>query len=137
VKTTYRDLRVCRLDREAHLRTCGYWYLVYSNSTNHTAFETRQGLDRWARERGLILAGTLDEVPSYCAITGEYRTEAHMEADALEGLAGELSRTLSNGDYVDAVITADADGVRTVHTLNPNVRERRVHDYRESRQMMS
>jgi len=95
-------------------------------------------LDRYLQERGLKLAGSLDEAPSGCHIEGTYRTESHRyDADTFEQLQGERSRTLSNGDWVEAVITLDADGVRTVHTLNPNVRTRRVYDYRESLAMMS
>lgn len=135
---THNNLHACRLNRESHLRTCGYWYTVTSGATAHTAFTTRAGLDRWLLERGLRLTGPLDAEPSHCAIAGEYRTESHLgDADVFPELVGDHTRTLSNGDYVVAVITTDEDGVRTVHTLNPNVRDRRTFDYRESRLMMS
>jgi hypothetical protein len=136
MRSTHKKLWTCWIDEEQHRRTCGYWFLVYADGMAHTAFETRAGLDRWLRERGLSLGNELDSQPSSSPIVGEYRTESHMEAQALAGLTGELTRSLSNGDYVDAVITTDADGLRTVHTLNPNVRERRVYDYAESRRMM-
>lgn len=136
MRSTHRDLWVTRLNEESHRRTCGYWYVVTEGNFSHTAFANREGLDRWMRERGLSPAGSLDEVPSSCRIQGEYRTEMHMEADALDGLQGEMTRTLSNGDYVTAIVTTDDDGIRTVHTLNPNVRTRTVYDYSESRKMM-
>lgn len=134
----HENLTVSRLTEEQHRRTCGYWYTVHNGAMPHTAFATRAGLDRWMRERGLSLSGSLDEVPSWCRINGAYRTNSHLhDADSFEQLDGERSRTLSNGDYVVAIITLDGDGLRTVHTLNPNVRSRKVYDYRESRLMMS
>lgn len=45
------------------------------------------------------------------------------------------TRTLSNGDYVLAKVTTE-NGVRTIHTLNPNVHERYVFDYAESDAML-
>jgi hypothetical protein len=134
---THDALHVARLDQKAHERTCGYWYTVSSHSTAHTAFVTRAGLDRWLAERGLRLAGPLDEVPSHCPITGSYRTTSHLyDAASFPELEGERTRTLSNGDWVEAIITHDADGLRTVHTLNPNVRDRTTFDYRESHRLM-
>jgi hypothetical protein len=136
--TTYARLYVCRLNEEFHRRTCGYWYTVTDYGTPHTAFVTRAGLDRWMSERGLSLAGSLNEVPSHCAIVGAYRTESHLhDAADFAGLEGEHTRTLSNGDWVEAIITHDPDGLRTVHTLNPNVRDRKTFDYRESCALMS
>jgi len=45
------------------------------------------------------------------------------------------SKTLSNGDYVEAHICVE-DGVRVVYTLNPNVRDRKVFDYRDAAKEM-
>jgi hypothetical protein len=121
-----------------HRRTCGYWYTVTSGCTAHTAFATRAGLDRWLSERGLTLCGTLDSEPSHCAINGEYITTSHLhDAASFEQIEGQRTRTLSNGDYVEAILTRGDDGIVTVHTLNPNVRDRKTFDYRESRAMMS
>lgn len=135
---THTALRVSRLSLDYHLRTCGYWYTVTCGAFAHTAFATRAGLDRWLQERGLRLAGKLDEEPSHCEVIGTYRTNSHLhDADTFESLQGDRTRTLSNGDWVLAIITQDEDGIRTVHTLNPNVRTRKVFDYRESHAMMS
>jgi len=118
-----------------HARTCGYWYTVTSGSMAHTAFVTLEGLERWARERGLVLP-VLSEPGDGESIGGEYRTESHTVLEQFGQIVGEWTRTLSNGDYVDAIISHDDDGVRTVHTLNPNVKTRRVFDYVESRNLM-
>ena len=136
--TTHSNFWVARLSREQHLRTCGYWYTVTADHMAHTAFATRAGLDRWMRERGLSIDGELsDTEPSHCRITGTYRTTSHLhDADTFEQIPGERSRTLSNGDWVVAVLERGPDGVVTVHTLNPNVRERHTFDYRESLAMM-
>lgn len=136
--TTYDRLHVCRLTPEQHARTCGYWYTVQSRCTAHTAFATRAGLDRWLSERGLTLTNELPAEGDWCEIIGSYRTDSHLcHASALDLFTGLRTRTLSNGDYVEAVITTDEDGLRTVHTLNPNVRNRFTFDYRESETLMS
>jgi hypothetical protein len=58
-----------------------------------------------------------------------------MSYDEFYALDGERSRDLSNGDWTLAIITKDEQGIKTVHTLNPNCRDRPVFDYRESRAM--
>ncbi len=138
MRQTHDSLHACHLDEASHRRTCGYWYTVTSGSFAHTAFRTRAGLDRYMSERGLSLDGSLEAQPSHCKILGSYRTESHFhDAADFQAIDGERSRTLSNGDYVEAIISLDADGLRTVHTLNPNVRDRKVFDYRESNALIS
>lgn len=134
---THDSLRASRLNHAMHKQTCGYWYTVTSGSFAHTAFATRAGLDRWLEERGLKLVDPLDDEPSHSKIDGTYRSCSHLhDSESFPLIAGERSRTLSNGDWVEAIISQDADGIRTVHTLNPNVRDRKVFDYTESRLMM-
>jgi len=136
MKTTHNDLTVCWLTPDFHAKTCGYWYVVQSHCMAHTAFATLEHLQLWACERGLTLP-TLAKQGDWGKIGGEYRTESHLrDADEFESIPGERSRTLSNGDYVVAIIATDSDGIRTVHTLNPNVKGRRVYDYRESRTLI-
>lgn len=129
-----RKLHLCSLTAEQRSRTCGYWYVVTADGFSHTAFRTRSALLRWMELRGLAPTAEIPESGEWSAqwLTGEYRHTAHMEARALDYLEGTRTRTLSNGDWVEAVIVTDSDGVRNVHTLNPNVRERRTFDYRES-----
>ncbi len=135
---THKSLDVCHLDVDSHRRTCGYWFTVTSGCTAHTAFATRRGLNLWLAERGLTLASPIDMQPSHAFIIGEYRTRSYLhDAADFYGLKGLETRTLSNGDYVRAIITTDDDGIRTVHTLNPNIRDRQVFDYRESNKLMS
>ena len=113
----------------------------------HTAFATRAGLNRWMDERGLALEGELPEAGTSggARIIGEYRTASHgfhLGGDPYAGMApdGEwhallpmaATATLSNGQYTLALITED-DSVRTVHTLNPNVRERVIFDRDQTR----
>lgn len=137
--TTYERIYAAWLTPERRAMTCGYHYVVRANGMAHTAFVTRAGLDRWMRERGLSLAGPLDKEGDWSDIVGSYRTKMHYgpgDVADFAALEGERTRAMSNGDWVEAVITHDADGFRTVHTLNPNVRERKVFDYRESERMM-
>lgn len=142
-KQVHGNLWASSLTQEAHERTCGYWFTVTSGACAHTAFTTRAGLDRWLSERGLALEGELPEagtwgntriVGTYCAeshgdfVSDDYR-DGMVEDEAWHSLEPVLATAaLSNGDYTMALITEDAGGVRTVHTLNPNVRTRVVYD---------
>lgn len=139
-KQVHGNLWAASLTQESHERTCGYWFTVTSGAIAHTAFATRAGLDRWLSERGLSLENDLPAAGTFGStrIAGEYRTESHGEfvsEDSFEMGEGDWSLVdpilatadLSNGDYTMALITEE-DGVRTVHTLNPNVKTRVVYD---------
>lgn len=133
------NLWAASLDQEQHERTCNYWYTVTEGSTAHTAYETRAGLDRWLSERGLVLETDLPErgQHGFTRIIGQYRTVSHGEFAATDDnpyrmVAGDAwyaikpiahTATLSNGRYTLALIT-ETDGVRVIHTLNPNVKTR-------------
>jgi hypothetical protein len=140
------NLWAASLTPEQHERTCDYWFTVTSGATSLTAFSTRPGLDRWLSERGLSLEGELPEAGTsgFTRITGEYRSVSHGEHVSDDPCAGMreseswhalrpvmASATLSNGRYTLALITED-DGVRTVHTLNPNVKTRVEFDRRNA-----
>lgn len=150
----YGNMQVTALTPEWHERTCNYWYTVTTyGGTAHTAFTTKAGLLRWLDERGLTLGGDLPEERGEYAtmpVIGEYYTSSHgefsptdenpyrMVADAefyaLEPVV--TTATLSNGAYTLALIT-EQDGVRTVHTLNPNVRDRITYDHASMRAVMA
>lgn len=149
-KQVHGNLWAASLTQEAHERTCGYWFTVTSGACAHTAFATRAGLDRWLSERGLSLAGELPEAGTsgITRVVGEYRTESHGEFvsdDYRDGMGeGEAwsslepvvtTAAMSNGRWTLALVT-EADGVRTVHTLNPNVKTRVEFDYRETAALM-
>jgi hypothetical protein len=140
----YAGMQVTALTPEQHERTCNYWYTVTCGATAHTAFTTKRGLLRWLDERGLTLGGELPEVTGEFAtmpVTGEYYSKSHGEFAPAEDnpyrmVAGDefgalepvvTTSALSNGAYTLALIT-EQDGVRTVHTLNPNVRGRITYD---------
>jgi hypothetical protein len=115
---------------------CGYFYTVTNGATSHTAFRSMKALIDWLHLLNLELATPL---PAYrsenCSIEikGEYFDVAHMGYDEFFGLpAIAETRTMSNGDYTLGRITADEDGIRTIHTLNPNCKHRPVYDYAES-----
>lgn len=133
------QLRINCLTPDWHERTCGYWYTVTQGPYAHTAFATKAGLERWMKERGLEPAEALPETRGEYATTpivGAYREVMHASYGEFYSLQGEHTRTLSNGRYTLAIVTKDEDGIRTVHTLNPNCRERPEYDYFESKAMM-
>ena len=146
---TYSSLYAATLTPEQHERTCDYWFTVTNGATAHTAFATHDGLDRWLAERGLSLEKPLPPVgeAGWSPIRGEYRTAMHGEflsGDYRDGMGpGEFyglrptaaTADLSNGDWTLALITEE-DGVRTVHTLNPNVRGRVVFDRERTSALM-
>lgn len=136
----YASMQVTALTPEWHEKTCNYWYTVTSGAMAHTAFTTKRGLMRWLDERGLKLDGELPEARGEFAtmpVVGEYYEACHGEFSPTEDnpyrmVAGDewgaikplvITSDLSNGDYTLALITEEG-GVRTVHTLNPNVRDR-------------
>jgi hypothetical protein len=139
---TYTGMWLASLTDEQRARTCGYWYTVTTyGSTPHTAFRTKAALQRWLELTGLSVAGDIPEhgVWGSFRLNGSYRAEAHLyDADKFDAIEGIRTRELSNGDYVEAVYSTDPyDGLRTVHTLNPNVEGRKVFDYWLSDEMHS
>ena len=90
---------------------------------------------RWLEERGLSVPDPMPEHTTHgvLPICGTYRQRMHITCAEFDLLIGQRTRTLSNGEWTLAIITTDSDNLRTVHTLNPNVRDRPVFDYAESR----
>jgi hypothetical protein len=153
----YSHLYATSLTPGFHEQTCGYWFTVTSGAMAHTAFATRAGLDRWLTERGLSLEHDIPDysdpavIPSrdnwregVTRVTGQYLTMMHGEFSPAEDNPYRMTEgdwppanpvlataAMSNGDYTLALITGE-DGVRTVHTLNPNVKTRVVFDRRNA-----
>jgi hypothetical protein len=134
----YDSLRVTILSDE-QVKTGEYMryrYLVTNGATAHTAYETKEGFLRYLEERGLTLDEELPEDSTKThgrAIIGAYYDHMHMDYNDFYGLhrdAVVTTKTLSNGDWTLAFITS-YDGVRTVHSLNPNC-YRVEYDYRDA-----
>jgi len=132
---TYSHLWLSCLNREMSERTCGYWYTVTDHFAPHTAFRTRAALEAWTAMLGLKLGGELPEHGAHGSmpIIGSYRSKMHGADDALDALDGRVTRTMSNGQYTLAKVTADDDGLHTIHYLNPNC-NRVTFDYQSSRE---
>ena len=125
------------LTQAQHERTCGYWYTVTTDaSTPHTAFATVEALHEWLDLRGLTLKAPLPEHGDHAVIriNGTYRQAMHVDTACFDGISAEARhiRVGSNGQYTLGLVTADPDGIRTVHVLGPNVASRQVFDWRES-----
>lgn len=146
---TYDSLSVVPLGPEWNKKTCNYWYLVQNHHGAHVAFNRRESLLNWLRDRGLSIDesklaphmqggkwGT--EYPDWLPVTGQYRDVAHMSYDEFYGLENVVveTRQLSNGSYTMARITQGPDGVRTVHTLNPNCKFRPEYDYWQCKEVL-
>jgi hypothetical protein len=132
MKTQYKALWLTVYDKEMHDKSCSYWYAVTEASLGHTAFRTKQGLMRFLQERNLKLSEPLTGRGVYSSqkLIGGYCEEMHLDEKEFYSLSHVLmTKALSNGDYTLALITEDQDGLRTVHTLNPNVKTRPVFDY--------
>jgi hypothetical protein len=135
---TFDKLTVISLDQQGHERTCNYWYLVQNQHGPHTAFEKREHLLAWLERLGLTLEGELPPhgTHGWLTVTGAYRAKSHLSYDEFFALEGDRTRTLSNGRYTLGIITRDEDGLRTLHTLNPNCRDRPEFDHAESRALV-
>jgi hypothetical protein len=125
---TYTNLWLCCLTPEFHERTCNYWYTVTEHATSHTAFTTKEELTQWLNERGLKLTNTLpEERGTYKSmrVEGTYKEVSYMDVEAFKAIVPLLKvAEMSNGQYTLGKVTEDETGTRTVHHLNPNVKER-------------
>ena len=136
----YGELNLTCITPEQHLRTCGYWYLVYNRSTSHTAFRTKEHLFLWLKERGLTInepipekRGTFqsqDIVGSYAKLMMGY--ESHWD-DIRDHI--EVCKVLSNGKYTEGKITLNDDGIRIINYLNPNCNRMAFH-YQATREAL-
>ncbi len=125
---TYSNFWLTCLDPEWHERTCNYWYTVTSGALAHTAFRTAEELTTWLDERGLRLTDTLPkERGTYKAIRveGSYRKASYLDVDSFNAIhpIREIA-VLDNAQYTLGKVTEDEDGIRTVHYLNCNIKER-------------
>lgn len=123
----YSNLWATALTPEQRDHTCGYWYVVADGAAPHTAFRSREALDTWLRERGLTLTGDLPGTWSnehgVSGIAGMYRTSSERDRATYDALTPVLVATVpDNGNSVEARITEDSYGVRTVHVMNVNYR---------------
>lgn len=123
----YGNLWVTALTPEQRDHTCGYWYAVTDGAYAHTAFSSREALDAWLAERGLTLDSDLPGMWSnehgVSGVTGMYRRSSERDRSAYDALTPVLVTTVTdNGASVEARITEDVYGVRTVHVMNVNYR---------------
>ena len=138
---SFNSLRWCSLDADQHAKTCGYWYVITDGAMSHTAFRTRESFLSWASRLGLDVES--DTVPqagvfAHGKINGTYRRALHIGAhaensleyvggyDEFFALKGPRIRAMDNGDVTVGIITSDDDGFRTLHVLNPNMRDRPI-----------
>lgn len=128
-------LYLCSLTPEQKARTCGYWYTITRDAMPHTAFRTKSALMAWLEDCGLSLSKPLPEkLGAYSSqfLIGKYHEKMHLDYNEFYSLpAIKEIRCLSNGDWTLGRIT-ESDGMRTIHTLNPNCHHRPVFDYRTS-----
>lgn len=86
----------------------------------HAGFHTQAQRDGWLAMRGLALDGQ--------RAVGGFRIAHHRSRAAYLALRGESHLYQDQGVYTRAVVTADSDGLRTVHLLEADC-EREVLDY--------
>jgi hypothetical protein len=131
----YDKLSLITLDPDGHSKTCNYWYLIQNNNGPHCAFTKRDALVEWLHLVGVRLTADLPEhgTHGWQKLDGSYRTESHMSYDEFYALGGLHTKALSNGEWTLCIAKHDADGLTTLHTLNPNCKYRPVYDYAECR----
>lgn len=121
----YDNLWAHTLTHEMHERTVGYWFTITAGAVAHTAFRTREELDRWLGERGLTLATDLPaagEDGGTAKVVGRYRTNMDRDVARFDALEPIIYTTVTdNGEHTPAKITEE-NGVRTVHFVNVNYR---------------
>lgn len=129
---SFSHLSVCALTPDMHSRTCNYWYVVQDRASPHTAaFTYREDLIRWLEDRGLIVEGFIPKAQSgeWKRIIGTYHEEYHYDEKEFYALPATRDiRVLDNGKWTLGRIVLNADDTRTVHVLNPNVKDRPLYD---------
>jgi len=132
-------LYLITLNRDGHLKTCNYWYLIQSDCMAHTAFTHRAHMLKWLEERNLKLTEDMPDhgVWSCQPIAGEYIENRNTYGlEQFHDLPAIITtRAVDNGEYTMLKITDD-NGIRTEHVLNCNCKERPHYDYFESREMV-
>lgn len=135
---TYTNLYVTALAPQFSaegLRRNHYWYTVtIGGATNHTAFRTFDGLERF-----LQLTGLECEIPTFQSgqtvkIKGAYRVVSHMNGSNVP-TDGYQIPVLTNGEYVQGCKVIGTDGVHEIHTTNPNAPDKIVLDYWKSQRV--
>lgn len=134
---TYDNLWLTSLDEENQSRHGPYWFLVTTNHTSHTAFETLPALQSWLEDRG-IFCEFVPELGTFSTqrLHGSYIDNMcyHPEFDPIEPI--KYIRKLSNAKYTLGKITEEK-GIRVISYLNPNVRDRYNFNYFETRKRIN
>jgi len=118
-----------------------YWYLVQQGIYPYTAFRKLSSLLRWAEERGLEFEEPLPAigVRKIIRILGGYQEVMHTSYDEFLSLKDgkcTVTRQMSNGDWTMAIIKRNEKGSRSVHFLNPNLKDRTIYDLSESDELL-
>jgi hypothetical protein len=130
---TYTDLHLSCIDEERHHRTCDYWYLLSSGALSHTAFADAEEMLMWLNQRGLWLTDALPAergTVKHIGIGGSYRESSYLDVAVFQAIQPTRDQfflkiaVLDNARWTLGKVTQDEDGIRTVHHLNCNVKER-------------
>lgn len=132
---THSNFWLCSLTEDQHSRTCGYWWTLTKGGIAHTAFRTEYALREFFNRIRVTLPELVQrgEWASW-SVPGEYRTCMHIELtrEQFEQIPGSRFRAMSNGQYTEGIAETGGDGIVTIHTMNPNCKDRKVFDYWES-----
>ena len=130
----YNNLYINSLNEEFYNRTCGYWYTVTNGASPHKGFGTREKLENWLTDLGLIATEPIPDqgTPGSQRIIGEYARITTMNYLEFYGVASIFERrTMDNGQWTTGKIAEDETGVRTLYVLNCNCKDRDIFDWRE------
>jgi hypothetical protein len=62
-------LHLTVLNKEAHERTAGYWFIITKRAMSHTAFKTKEELTGWLQENQVTPVGGMNTIPEAGTLT--------------------------------------------------------------------
>lgn len=134
----YKSLSLTIVDRDKNPQGvgCGYYYLILSGGSSHTAFRTKTGLKGWLKLTGLKI-GKRTWHRSVQLLGGYSRSlEMHNSIDFFNRYGGlEPFPALDNGSYSIGFKENTANGV-VLHIQNPNT-DRMELDYKITEGMLN
>ena len=130
----YEGLQITFVEPKYRERYYGYRYLITRRAFSFQAYRTKEGLRRFLADTGLKIGTPRRHLSGTRDLIGTFSETCYLhDADEFRLLEQNpkhrKSVIMSNSDYTTAIIEERESG-NIIHYLNPNVRDREVHDWR-------